>query len=111
LISTPYRNYIYTNKIEDFGLADVGNNIFAVTVISLISWIGAFKFSNNKIIDILIFTAIYIVLEILSYFFSIFGTFDYKDIIALLCGSFLAIVLLYLFEKENFHNNIKGLNK
>lgn len=112
VISVPYRSYIYKNAYYDFGVADVGYNIFAVPVISLFSWLGFFNFSKNKFIDILLFTGIYLILEIASSYFPIFGVFDIKDIMALLFSGLIAMVLLYAFDKnsiQTFFNRFKGL--
>lgn len=101
-LNTIYRDFIYSNKIYDFGIADVGYNLFAVTLISLTSWVGVFKYTNNKILDILINTLIYISIEIASYFIPIIGTFDFKDIIALLISCIITLGLLYYMGKNTF---------
>jgi len=107
LMNTYYREYIYENNKFDFGIADVGYNLVAVILMTLTSFIGLFKITNNKVLDVLIFTLSYITNEIFSYFFPILGTFDFKDIIALLLSGLIAIGLLHLFDKNIFLNRKK----
>ena len=86
----PYRNYIYTNNIEDFGLADVGYNIFVIPLMTFISWIGKKEISTRIRTNILKFSFITIGFELLSYYYPYFGTFDIKDILALIFSTLLA---------------------
>jgi len=97
-----YRPFIYLNNIDDYGLADVGYNIIAVTNMSLLSWTGFYKFTKNKIFDIAINTLVFLSYEILSYFFSIFGVFDIKDFIALIFSSLLSLGLLFFIDKKSY---------
>lgn len=109
-LSTPYREYIYERNINDYGLADVGGNLFVVTILSIICWLGVFKISNNRILDVLIVTAIYLILEIASYFFPYIGTFDIKDLIVLPFGTLIALWVLYGLERKNFQKYYKDLS-
>lgn len=108
-LSTPYRDYIYAHNIDDFGLADVGGNIFVVAILSIISWLGVFKLSNNKILDVFINTGIYLLLEVGSYFFPYIGTFDVKDLLVLPLGTLIALFALYAIKPEDFNSHFKNL--
>jgi len=101
-----YRPYIYENKIEDYGIADVGYNIIAVINISLISWIGIFKITRNKIIDVLIITVGYLVHELLSCFWPfLFGVFDTKDCIALFISGLISLLILFILNRKEFNEH------
>ncbi|MBD0850498.1 hypothetical protein [Maribacter arenosus] len=111
LLHNDYRAYSYKNHITDFGLADVGYNLFAVTLMALLSWTGAFKFSKNKFLDILIITGTYVFVEIVSYFIPLFGVFDIKDVIALLFSGTLTLCLFRFFDKEAFEKSRVALKQ
>jgi len=102
VIGNYYRPFIYKNNIYDYGLADVGYNSIAVVNMSLLSWLGFYKFTNSKFFDILINTAVYLSLELLSFFITLFWVFDAKDCYALLFGCFLSFLLFYLLDKKLF---------
>ena len=105
ILSTTYRNYIYDNSINDFGLADVGYNIFAVLTISITSWLGLFQLTQNKLIDILLFTLAYVIWEFLTLKFSSLGTFDKKDLMALCLSGIITLLLLYFVDKFTFQTD------
>lgn len=93
IINTFYRPYIYTNKIQDYGFADIGNNIFFIPATYLIYNLITKRYLISKYYDILFSFVFYSFIEVLSFFFPFFGTFDYKDIF----GLFLGALTLYLF--------------
>ena len=101
-LNTTYRAYIYKNELSDFGLADVGYNLFAVSLVTLTLWFFSCNPTNNKILDIVLCTMIYISLEIMSFFFELFGVFDVKDILALFVSCLITIFLLYFIDKCDF---------
>lgn len=68
--------------IYDFGLADVGYNIIAVTNMSLLICLGIMRITKNKVTDIFVLTFAYLFFEIASYKIDLFGVFDIKDCIA-----------------------------
>jgi hypothetical protein len=95
LLSHFYRPFIYQNKIFDFGIADVGSNLFVIPVtLILLSILNLCNSKNSKQI-LLILVFISVSHEILSYYFNYFGTFDWKDIIAYL----LSLSLLPIISK------------
>jgi len=88
-----YRPYIFKNNLFDFGIADMGSNLFLIpTTLLLISILNLCSTENNyKILFFLITVGVFH--EVLSYFFKYFGTFDWKDIVAYLFSfSMLPIV-------------------
>ena len=95
-LSSVYRPYIYSNKINDFGIADIGNNVifipgiyFLCNVIFKKPILGTYK-------DIVLHTSVLIVAEILSYFINGIGTFDFKDIFGLLIGAGMTYLIMKL---------------
>jgi len=96
-LSSIYRPFIYSNNINDYGLADIGNNItfvpgayFMVLLFRKKPFFGFYK-------DIYFHTSFLIIVEILSKYIKGIGTFDYKDIIGLFFGAFIT----YLIVKSN----------
>jgi len=88
-LSTFYRPYIYENKIQDFGIADVGNNIVFIPAVYFLTLSYRGNYLWSKYGDIKFHLILLIILEISSLFFKGIGTFDFKDIIGLLIGAFL----------------------
>ena len=94
-----YRDFIYSNNLNDFGLADSLPNFFAVFGIAFAS----LTFHKNKINNISFWFFInsassMIAYEITQIFFG--GVFDVKDIIASIVGS------IFAFGLYNFLNKI-----
>ena len=105
-LSSIYRPFIYSNEINDFGIADIGNNIvfvpgiyFLVSLISIKPVKGIYK-------DIFIHTSFLIIFEILSLFIKGIGTFDFKDIFGLLIGAGITYLIIRLRT-----NNLTELKK
>lgn len=89
LINTFWRPFAYANKINDFGFADIGNNLTFVPVVYLFNNLISCKYMISKYIDIWLIFIFLSSVEILSYFFPYLGTFDFKDILGLLIGAML----------------------
>jgi hypothetical protein len=93
-----YRDFIYSNNLNDFGLADSLPNFFAVFGIAFAS----LTFNKNRKANIsfwffLSSASSMIVYEFTQIFFG--GVFDVKDIIASIFGSIFAFgVFLFLFK-------------
>ena len=97
-VNTYYRPYIYSHKINDFGLADIGNNItFIPGTYFLLRLFNQKHILANKEDIIFHFIALSS-LEILSAFIPHIGTFDIKDIVGLLVG---ALILNYIIKDES----------
>jgi len=97
-LSNHYRSYIYSNNLNDFGLADVGANVIVVPILFIFLHIFEIKLSNNKYKSLTIVTIFYISAEILSFFVPQIGTFDMLDIVGYIIGScisFLAIKTMF----------------
>jgi glycopeptide antibiotics resistance protein len=93
LITSYYRPYIYRYEINDFGLADIGNNISFIPGVYLLMRLFNQKYIYSKKGDILFHFIVLSFLEILSGFIPHIGTFDIKDII----GLFVGALILYFF--------------
>lgn len=93
IINSIYRPYIYVNKIYDFGLADIGNNLLFIPtsyyLIKLFSGNNFFPSKTNVLLQFIILSFF----EIISLFLPYFGTFDIKDILALLFGTLTVLFL------------------
>ena len=98
IVNTLYRPYVYKNKIFDYGLADIGNNVAFIPGVYLVSFLVKKKFIISKYLDIWMCFLLFVTIEILSYYFPLFGTFDWKDILGLFIGS-LVIFLIVKYEK------------
>lgn len=92
-VNTFYRPYIYSNKINDFGLADIGNNITFIPAVYFLYFLLKNQFIFSKYKDIVFHFCILITVEIMSAFIPHIGTFDIKDIFGLLFGT----LILYFF--------------
>lgn len=101
-IGNTYRPYIYSNHINDYGLADVGYNPIAVVNMTLLRWLGVCRFSRNKVLDIFINTIAYLFFELTSYFIPLFGVFDIKDALALIFSCLLSVGMMYVIDKKGF---------
>lgn len=106
-ISVPYRNYIFLNNIDDFGLASMGSSLVSIILLCNISWVMKWKLSRNKVLDIIIITLMYIIVEISSFAIPIIGTFDYFDIIALMISALLTFCISLMLD---FTSTVKDLN-
>lgn len=98
-LSSIYRPYIYKNNINDFGIADIGNNIFFIPCAYFLIIISRKKPLLGKYKDLYLHTLTLIFVEILSKYIKGIGTFDVKDILALIFGGFLTFIILKIHEK------------
>jgi glycosyltransferase involved in cell wall biosynthesis len=94
-----YRPYIYSNDINDFGLADtVGNFFGTITQIYFSLTILNPDYKNGKWIFPFI-TVGYIVYELAQYFLPGTNTCDPKDIIATIISGILSYLIYVMIEK------------
>jgi hypothetical protein len=91
-----YRPFIYSHKINDYFFADVGNNISFIPGVYSINYLLKGKYIFSKFKDVFFYFIFLSLVEILSYFIPLTGTFDFKDII----GLFIGAVLLFIFLKK-----------
>jgi len=96
-LSSIYRPFIYSNHINDYGLADIGNNIIFIPGVYFMALLLRKKPFFGYYKDIVFHTSFLIIVEILSKYIKGIGTFDYKDIFGLLFGAFIT----YLIVKFN----------
>lgn len=89
LVNIYYRPYIYCHKINDFGLADIGNNITFIPGTYFLLRLFNQKYIYSKKGDIIFHFIALSSLEILSAFIPYIGTFDIKDIVGLFVGAFI----------------------
>ena len=98
VIKTFYRPYIYSNKINDFGFADIGNNLTFIPAIYFLCFLVKGKFLFSKYKDIIFHFLFLSSIEVITAFVPNIGTFDYKDIFGLFIGS---LMLYFFLPNEN----------
>lgn len=103
VLSSLYRPYIYENKINDIGLADVGNNILFVPGVYFLTLLVRGKPLYGYYKDIFLHFTLLTIFEILSYFVGGIGTYDFKDILGLLFGSVICFVIVLLHKNDVCH--------
>lgn len=96
LINNPYRDYIFSNQINDFGIADSGYSLFAVPLIFLFGNIFNVRFFSKVHLNLFTIYFIYVMHEMISYLIPYFGVFDFIDIAALTIGYLITIVVVFL---------------
>ena len=84
LLKSTYRQYVYANQINDFGIADSSPNFFAGLIILLLYYTQTQKMSLKKY-------ALFAIIGLVGYELiqgSVFKNnfFDYKDIVASILG-------------------------
>lgn len=97
LIGNFYRPFIYSHKINDYGFADIGNNLSFIPGVYSIIFLLKGKYIYSKFKDVIFYFIFLSLVEISSYFIPYLGTFDFKDII----GLFIGAVSLFVFLKKN----------
>ena len=98
-----YRPYIYSNGINDFGIADSMGNLGGI-VVQIFFSLAILNSQRNKAFNVIGFlVAGYILYEIVQPYLPK-GVFDWKDIIGTIIGGFvsvLVLVLLRLIVRDN----------
>lgn len=99
ILNTYYRPYVYLSKLNDFGFADIGNNLTFVPGVYLI-----YMYTNKKkLVSPYYCLLLFCIIELASFFFTTLGTFDLKDILGLIIGTlFLKLFLKYQNVKNSF---------
>lgn len=101
LLTFAYRPFIYSNHIFDYGVADTIGSFISVIVFCTLVWSFKFYSSKEKNLQIIVATFIYsIVWELMGYF-KIWGTFDYKDIVAAILSGVLTFIIKTIVDKKN----------
>lgn len=101
ILTTFYRPFIYNNKINDGGFADVIGSLFSVFTFCTLVWSLKDYSDREKNIHILLAIIIYgPVWEFFGYF-KIYGTFDIKDVFAAIISGVIAYLLKLLLKNRN----------
>ena len=101
ILTTFYRPFINERNINDYGFADTIGSL--VSVIGFCFFIWGFKNYSNieKNKQILLSTLIYAFIWEFFGFLKIYGTFDYKDIIAGVISGIMTYFLKELIENKS----------
>ncbi|QQT26705.1 hypothetical protein [Sphingobacterium spiritivorum] len=96
IFKSSYRQYIYTNQINDFGVADASPNFFAGLILVIFYFTQYQKISLQKHA---LFTAVGLIgYELIQGTVFKNNYFDYKDIIASILGAFAGYLLCSKFK-------------
>ena len=93
-----YRPYIYTNNIDDYGVADsIGNS--GGIIVQIFFMLAILNSPRKKVFRVIGFIVIgYILYEILQPYLPR-GVFDWKDIYGTLIGGVISLFILFLIKK------------
>ncbi|MCS5491012.1 hypothetical protein [Algoriphagus limi] len=93
-----YRPFIYSNQIDDFGIADsIGNS--GGVIVQIFFTLAVLNSPGKKAFHVIWFIVIgYILYEIAQPYLPR-GVFDWKDIYGTLIGGFISLLLLLLIRK------------
>jgi hypothetical protein len=97
LVNNYYRPLVYSNKFNDFGFADIGNNITFIPGVYSLMRLCRQEHIISKNIEIIFYFVTLSIVEVLSAFIPNIGVFDPKDILGLLIGA----VLIFFFIKND----------
>jgi len=99
-----YRPYIYTNNINDYGIADsIGNS--GGIIVQIFFMLAILNSPRKKVFHVIGFIVIgYIFYEILQPYLPR-GVFDWKDIYGTLIGGVISLLIL-LFIKKIVKNKV-----
>ena len=93
-----YRPFIYSNNIDDYGIADSIGNLGGI-IVQIFFMLAILNSTRKKIIRVIGFIVIgYILYEILQPFLPR-GVFDWKDIYGTLIGGVISLIVLLLIKK------------
>ncbi|MGB5462830.1 MAG: hypothetical protein WBM92_05650 [Aureibaculum sp.] len=93
-----YRPYIYTNNIDDYGIADsIGNS--GGIIVQIFFMLAILNSPRKKVFRVIGFVVIgYIIYEILQPYLPR-GVFDWKDIYGTLIGGVISLFILFILKK------------
>ncbi len=93
-----YRPFIYSNNIDDYGIADsIGNS--GGKIVQIFFMLAILNSPRKKVFHVIGFIVIgYILYEILQPFLPR-GVFDWKDIYGTLIGGVISLIVLLLIKK------------
>jgi len=93
-----YRDFIYANKINDFGIAGFLPSYLYVAGFSLLLLVRP---TRNYAVLISVVTIASILFEVRQ--FSSGGLFDFKDAMASVAGGMTAYILVKLIDRKRFN--------
>ena len=92
-----YRPYIYSNGINDFGIADTMGNLGGI-VVQIFFSLAILNSQKEKAFNVIGFLVVgYILYEIVQPYLPK-GVFDWKDIYGTIIGGFVAVIFLLLLR-------------
>ena len=93
-----YRPFIYSDNIDDYGIADsIGNS--GGIIVQIFFMLAVLNSQGKKIFRVIGFIVIgYILYEILQPYFPR-GVFDWKDIYGTLIGGLISLFVLIIIKK------------
>jgi hypothetical protein len=93
-----YRPYIYTNNIDDYGIADsIGNS--GGIIVQIFFTLAILNSPKKKVFRVIGFIVIgYILYEVLQPYLPR-GVFDWKDIYGTIIGGLISIFILFFIKK------------
>lgn len=93
-----YRPYIYSNNIDDYGIADsIGNSLGII--VQIFFTLAILNSPRKKVFRVIGFIVIgYILYEILQPYLPR-GVFDWKDIYGTLIGGIISLFILFFIKK------------
>ena len=100
LLTHIYRPFVYANNINDFGFADTIGSLVSVPGFCFFFWSFKKYSDKNKNQHILIAMAVYAFLWESLGLLDIHGTFDWKDMIAVLISGIITFGLKEWIEKR-----------
>lgn len=103
LFKSIYRQYIYANQINDFGIADASPNFFSGLIFVLLYFVQYQKMSLKK-------HALFVLIGLVGYELiqgSLFksNVFDLKDIIASILGTLISYLLCLKWKNRPLVQN------
>ena len=93
-----YRPYIYSNNIDDYGIADsIGNS--GGIIVQIFFMLAILNSPRKKVFRVIGFVVIgYILYEILQPYLPR-GVFDWKDIYGTIIGGVISLFILFFIKK------------
>lgn len=100
IVGSIYRNYIYSNGIHDYGLADMHTNIGAVIACSFL-FMGYEKYENqtDDLKGIIAATMGFVIYEFIQ-MTDLIGTFDVLDIIGSIIGGIITLGIYKIINRK-----------
>ncbi len=93
-----YRPFIYSNNINDYGIADSIGNLGGI-IVQIYFSLTIFNSPPQKVFRVIVFLVIgYIFYEIVQPYLP-YGVFDWKDIYGTLIGGLIALLFFLILNK------------